>query len=149
MAWNTIATSDVLNEFTPAEQSALQSIQGASIDLGAILTEAVNAMQGAVLAGGNQVGQPGTVPDQLRREVVAIARWNWLASFPTLKALQSDARKQAHDDAQKRLDDVSMRRIKTEIPAQPQKLQAPVNAVQIVRRGVRFSPESFEHIGST
>ena len=99
--WSTIATTDILSEFTPQEQVSLNAIQGVSTALAAILSRVVNAARDSILAGGNPISPTAaTIPDQVRTEIIAIARWKWLISFPQLKNLQTDARKQAAADAE-------------------------------------------------
>lgn len=122
MPWNTIAPSDVLNDFTPAEQAALQNIQGATTNLGNTLTAVIAQVRGMIKAGGNQVDQTSatTVPDQLRHATIHIARWDWLTAFPGLRAMQSDARKEAAAAAEKRLSSIASQspsRERIELPA--------------------------------
>lgn len=151
MSWNTITAADVTNDLTPVEVATLQGLQESTANLDNILTNVVNAARGAIVAGGNQLDQPGTVPDQLRADVIAIARWKWLISLPDLgEGFQSKTRKDAHDDAQKRLDGVSMGKPKIELPDNPlTSVKAPVNAVTQVRRGRRICTDSFDKLGST
>lgn len=135
MSWSTIAATEVLQEFTPQEQAALNAIQGASTQLAAILARAVNAARGHIIAGGNATGPDGTIPDQVRSDVIAIARWQWLISFPQLKALQTDARKAANDEAQKTLKEINRKEIKVEIPATPSGDAGPVSQIQVATTG--------------
>lgn len=140
-----------MSELTPIEVTTLQGIQGASDKLDGILTNVINAARGAIVAGGGQLDQPGLIPDQLRADVIAIARWKWLISLPDLgEGFQSKARKEAHDDAQKRLDGVSMGKPKIELPANPlTTVKAPVNAVGIARPGRSLRAATFDKLGST
>jgi hypothetical protein len=115
MAWHQITDQDVLEEFTPAEQAALKGIQGAD-SLPRVLARVIAQVRGAIRAGGYELGDDNTIPDQLDGDAVAIARWRWLISFPQLKALQTVERKQAHDDAQKRIDKVAQQEMKVESP---------------------------------
>lgn len=103
MAWNNLTTAEVLQEFTPAEQVTLQGIQGATGNLADILLRAIQSARGAISAGGYELGSGVTIPDQLRGEVIAIARWRWLISFPQLKVMQTAERKAANDEAVKKL----------------------------------------------
>jgi hypothetical protein len=120
MPWTTITANDVLTEFTPAETAMLQNIQGANTQLAAIVTKVVKGARSQINAGGNQLDQTGlTVPDALVEDVIAISRWRWLISFPTLKAMQTDARKNAATDAEARLRDIASQkadRERTELP---------------------------------
>lgn len=131
MPWNTIATKDVLTEFTPAEQAVLNGIQGGTQNLAAVLAKVINKVRGQIRAGGNQVDMTSmvTVPDQLMEEVIAIARWKWLNSFPALKSFKTDDRKQAAADAEMRLKDISSQkpdRERTEFPATTDATPVPI-----------------------
>jgi len=150
MSWSTIAEADVLSEFNSAEQTAIVAQQGAIDNLGAILTRVVNATRSSVLAGGGQQDQPGTVPDQLREEVIAIARWRWIISLPKIdETLQSESRKQAYVDAVARLDKVAEGKIKIEVPSTPIATTAPTNAVAVPRPGVCVDIHGFKHMASS
>ncbi|MDE2098229.1 MAG: hypothetical protein KGL39_13320 [Patescibacteria group bacterium] len=109
MAWRPITTTQVLAEFTPQETAALNAIQGVATALNQILTDTVGEFVGAMNAAGYAVNTDGTIPDQLRRQVIARARWGWLISFPQLKSLQTDGRKKAADDAAAMLEKVAAR----------------------------------------
>jgi hypothetical protein len=101
MAWSIIAADEVLQEFTPAERAALKNIQAdfTDVNLPAILARTVNAARGSIQAGGNTLGDANTIPDQLRGEIIAIARWKLLTAFPQMKALQTAERSRAARDA--------------------------------------------------
>ena len=114
MSWNTIAASDVLTEFTPQEQASLNAIQGSSGNLGSILTNVIALARGNIRAGGYTLAPGSTIPDQLRLDVIAIARWRWLASLPALKSIQTDYRKEQYTEAMKRLDMVANQKINIE-----------------------------------
>lgn len=153
MAWNLIAEADVLNEFTPIEQATLQGIQ-ASDSLTGILSNVVNAARGNIVAGGNQLGPDGTVPDQLRSEIIAIARWKWLISFPVLKSMQTSVRKDAAKDAQDLLNLVASQspsRPRVELPDAGTAVAtvAPVGGVSVVRHGKCVHRDQFDRLGET
>ena len=106
-----------------------ENIQGASNTLAGILDRTVRAARGAILAGGNTVSATdGTIPDQVRADVVAIARWKWLISFPAMRNMQTGERKQDASDAQARLDNIANGKPKVEAPTDP---QAQTNLVQM------------------
>jgi hypothetical protein len=147
MPWNAITVDDVLSEFNPTEQAKINAIQNAVDNLTPILSRAVNAARGSIIAGGNPVDAAGTIPDQLRPEVIAIARWRWLVALPGVnEALQSKDRRAAHDDAMKRLDDVAARKIKVELPGVG---GAPVNAVAVARPGRKVDPGAFDKMAAS
>lgn len=117
MAWSTIAAAEVLQEFTPQEKAALESIQGASTQLAAILARSVKKFRGAIRAGGQSVSTTAdTIPDDIRDDVIAHARWKWLISFPQLKTFQTAERKAAHDEALKVISGLRDASIRVENP---------------------------------
>ena len=149
--WRPIANADVLEEFTPIEQQVLNNIQGGTNNLAKIISDVVGEAYGAIIAGGNQVDAGGAnVPDQLRQGIIAACVWNWVKSIGQAKTMQTDARRQAAKDAQARLDQVSVGKIKIEIPANPSTTaRAPVGAATTVRPGIRVNREQFGKFGET
>lgn len=98
MGWKALTVSDV--QFTPAESNMLNAAQAAVNGLSNKLTIVINEFVGAMNANGYPVNQDGTVPDQLRRHITAMAIWTWLRDFPQLKAFKTDERKKAAEDAE-------------------------------------------------
>jgi hypothetical protein len=141
MSWSTIATAEVLEQFTPQEQSALQSIQGSTSNLDDILAKVVNMVRGYILGGGNVLDAANTIPDQLRMEVVDIARWRWLNSFPQLKMLQTEGRQKAYEEAMKTVKEVGKKNsdIRIEQPASATAVTnaSPVNSIAVVSTTTR------------
>lgn len=148
MGWNTIATADVLAEFTAAEQATLNNIQGANTQLGTVLTKVIARVRSAINAGGNQVDQTSTTttPDALNGAVIDIARWRWLNSFPALKAMQTPERKAAHDAGEARLRDISSQkpdRERTELPATVDTTPVPIIQPSMGHsKPIEFSPRN-------
>ena len=135
MSWSVIDESEVLEEFNSKENSAINNIQGATDNLAPILQRVVNAARGAIVAGGGPLDQPGTIPDQLREDVISITRWKWLIALPNINdSLQSKNRKDAYDDAMKRLDEVAAGKIKIELPGNPIIQDAPVNSIEVASK---------------
>ncbi len=96
---------------TDAEQKMLAGIAGPNQTpagkLAERLGDATKEFVGALNAKGYDVVTDGTVPDQLRRHVVARAVWDWLAQdFPSLKTFQTDARKIAAQTAEDTLEKI-------------------------------------------
>jgi hypothetical protein len=150
MSWNTITTQNILDELLPQEAALIQNLQQdpQNSKLARILSEVINAARGDIIAGGGQLDQPGTIPDQLRDDVTCIARWKWITSLPQLKTMQTPERKQSATEGQERLNLVSQGKIKIELPQNPIQAQAPVNAAATVRPGRRVD-EGLGRIGST
>lgn len=119
MPWNTPSLNDVLAEFTPQEQTALNLLHGSTQPLPAILQRTIAAARGSILAGGNELDAEGTVPDQVLPHILAVTRWRWLTSFPTLKPLQTEPRKAAYEYGLQALDQIAAGRPKVERPLTP------------------------------
>jgi len=137
MSWNSITVTDVLDELSPQEVAAFNAIQGAQTTQASILTRVVNSVRGSLKAGGNQLDVAGTIPDQLRNDVIDLTLWRWLKKFPALKNLQTRERKDSYDAAMARLRDVAAGKFKIELPAAPDPVAAPVNSLRVVRRDRR------------
>lgn len=116
MSWTTVTADHVMEEFTPAERSALTRIQDATDNLSAILTRVVSMARGNIAAGRNTLGDAGTVPPQLTLDIIAIARWRWLTAIPQARAMQTEERKQAYTDAMRRLDEIAKGELAVEAP---------------------------------
>jgi hypothetical protein len=148
MPWNTLATTDVTAEILPDEVTALNTIQGSTSILAGILANVIAEVQASILVGGNQIGQSGTVPDQIREDVIALVRWKWFASLPKTD-LQSDLRRQQYDEAVKRLGNIRNGSEKVEIPTDPQNVSGPSFRMETIRRGHRLDTHSFDTLGET
>jgi len=143
MSWRPISLTDLFSEMTDNEVALLKNIQSTpdSDKLTGLLEKVVRAARGAIQAGGNSVDLDETLlPDQVISDVIAIARWKWLTSFPVLKAFQTDARKTAADDAQKRLDTMANTgRPKVEPPQNPSGTISLVNSPSFGQRTRNFT----------
>lgn len=133
MAWNPVTIQDVLTEFTPSERQSIITIQNQD-SLQAILNKVVLRMRGKIKAGGNQLDMTGqTIPDDLQEECIALTRWRWLVSIPSLKMLQTKERADAAKAADDLLNKISSNdpdRPRTELPAVVDSTPAPVGGVQ-------------------
>lgn len=99
MSWTVIAAAEVLQEFTPQEQTAIEAIKGSTTQLAAILLRAVNEWRGAISVHQTLDTTAGTIPADVRPAVIASARWRWLISMPAMKALQTKERAEAAQEA--------------------------------------------------
>jgi hypothetical protein len=104
MSWIAITDADVLDEITPAENATLKNIQGATDKLPRILARAVAKFRGAIQAGGMTLGAEDTLPESIADDVVAFARWKFLTAIPQAKAMQTEERKLAWQEALKVLE---------------------------------------------
>lgn len=119
MPWNTPTEADVINRLTPAELAALKNIQGAIDLIPLLLADRVASAQGNINAGGFPLGPAGTIPDQIKTEVLAQVRWDLLVAFPGLEKLRTPDRKDAAANAEKKLDAISRQEIRVESPTPP------------------------------
>jgi hypothetical protein len=101
MSWRQLTAANIQGRMTTSEQSLLKAAAGGPNKLQERLTDAVNQFVGAMAAAGYPVLKDGSVPDQIRNHVMAMAVWEWLKDFPQLKMFQTDQRKTAAADAEK------------------------------------------------
>jgi hypothetical protein len=148
MPWNALATTDITAEILPDEVAMINAIQGGSGMLDTVLASVTAEIQAQILVGGNQIGQTGTVPDQIRSDAIALVRWKWFCSLPAT-SLQSDFRKAQYEAAQERLEKIRTGKEKVEIPANPQAVTGPSFRVETVRRGARVDERGLGKIGET
>ncbi len=99
MSWIAITDAEVLDEITPAENATLRNIQGAVDKLPRILQRVIAKFRGAIQAGGQTLGDAGTLPDSIVDDVVAYARWRFLNSIGAAKSMQTEERKAAYEEA--------------------------------------------------
>lgn len=152
MAWNTLTAAQIIAEILPDELTILNTLQGSSTILSnSVLPSCVAEIQQVILNSGNQIGQPGTVPDQILRDVIPWIRWEWFCALPKTD-LQSDARKDQAARWEKRAaiirgDDVKQRE-KIEIPANPQNVAGADSRMQITRHSHQ-DLRGFNKLGET
>jgi hypothetical protein len=148
MPWNTLAVADIEGEILPDEMSLLNTIQGSNAILSALLGTVLAELQAQILVGGNQIGPAGTIPDQIRGDAIAIARWRWFCSLPKTD-LQSESRRQQYDEAKRRLEKIREGKEKVEIPGSPQSVTGPSFRVETARRGHEVRTRDFDRLGET
>jgi hypothetical protein len=148
MPWNTLQATDVTAEILPDEVTILNGVQGCNGILAALVSTVVAELQAQILVGGNQIGQAGTIPDQIRGDAIAIARWRWFCSLPKTD-LQSEFRRQQYVEGMKRLERIREGKEKVEIPASPQNVIGPSFRVETVRRGHKLRTHDFDTLGET
>ena len=127
--WSTPSKDDAL--ISPQEKASLSAIAGAADALQRILDQEIAAARGAILAGGGRVDQDGTVPDQIIPDLLAIAAWRYLNSYPALKSLQTAERKRLYQDARALMKQISRSEVRVELPAIGQALDTPTPVGQI------------------
>lgn len=111
MAWITIAESDVLNRLSDGEKTAFELASGNSTPsrLAGILSQVTALVRGKVASckdNRGNMGDTGTIPDELLWAACTIARHSLISNLPTFDE-QPDARNRELDQAYKQLDDVA------------------------------------------
>ena len=99
MPWRPLTIADLTQRLTISEQAMLVNASGQKPVLPYLLADGIGVFNGALLAIGNQVGPAGTVPDQLRNDIIGYILGLLFRTVPTLKAFYSDARKDAYREA--------------------------------------------------
>lgn len=109
MSWAALTPTQLLDEggFSEDEKATLDAAAGTGADLANVITSVIATVRGTIEAAGFTPGAAGTIPDSLRQDVIAAARWAWLVSMPNLPQLQTDARKEANERAQDRFDEIA------------------------------------------
>src|SRR6266436_5166196 len=117
MAWEVLTAEDVLSEFTPTEASALRNLGMGSgtasgsgsgppfVNMDLIVIHVIDEVRDFIRAGAYPLDAvfDNTIPVGLFADAIAIARWRVLIAVPQLRQLQTDERKQAFDDAMKKM----------------------------------------------
>jgi hypothetical protein len=117
MSWIAPNSQDVLSEMTQTEAAKFTAIGGTADKVVTILDRTVAEIRGYINAGGYELdSDQSLLPNGLIADAVAIARWKLVASFPDLKAMQSDARKDAYDFAMKKLALIAAQKWPVELP---------------------------------
>lgn len=120
MPWITLTADHIVKSLAAIEAESLRTLQlapGATDPLPDVITQTVNKVHGYV-AVRYQVGQPGTIPDQLLASSIAIGRWILIGRLPA-KLLATEIRKGQYDDALAELKDVASGKFKLSIPTNP------------------------------
>ena len=73
--WSTLTTDEALQELTPQELAAINTIKGGQDTFTGILDRAVAEFRSAIFAGGHPLGEEGTLPDGFKSHCIALARW--------------------------------------------------------------------------
>ncbi len=125
MAWQTVTVADFIAEgFNASERSAVQTAAGGDDGLQAILDAGIAEWRSAINAADVELdADTTTVPPNVRRHLIAVCRWQLLIKFPALRAMQTDARKEAADRAEDMLMDIA----KGELPVEPAQEDATLN----------------------
>jgi hypothetical protein len=118
VAWSNITTADLLGQLTPVEQAVLNNIMGGIDALPVGVLRDINKIRGQIRAGGYLVDQINLVslPDQLIPEALDYMVWDFLGTFPGLKAMKTKDRQDVYEEARKLFDQVAQGKINIESP---------------------------------
>lgn len=122
MAWTTLTTAEITGMLTSAEVSAIRSHMpaGLSDPMEEALDHAVREVRGYVMTK-RRLAAGMTVPDELRRTTLIIARHHVLSIIPS-GALMTEGRRKDYDDAIAQLRAVARGEFgieEAEVPVQP------------------------------
>lgn len=102
--WRTITGLEIFSAEERAQSDVLSNA-GATIE--GELQGVVNEARDCIQAQGTVLGPVGTIPDQIRQHVAAIAVWRSLGKLPGLDALMTKARQEMHDEGARKLEAVA------------------------------------------
>lgn len=119
MAWRAITQDDVLTALTGPELSATRTAAiavGQADPLPAVIQSVTDEVRGYI-AGSVSItlGAEGTIPDKLVNTACDMAVWYLLKRLP-VKSLITEARRDAYDEAMRKLRDVAANRFRIEMP---------------------------------
>jgi phage gp36-like protein len=128
MSWITLISADLAATLLAQEVAALSGYSlasGAADPVAAALADTTEEVRGYVAARANGiVGDPGTLPSELKSTALAIARWHLLTRVAAGRAatmLLTEARRKEYEDAIGRLKDVAAGRFFVQPPTQVQR----------------------------
>lgn len=103
MNWSNLTDDEVLAQFNDSETAAMDAAKGdtSGANLTDIIGKVTDQIRHAYRDGGREIDwdQPGSLPAGEKNRAIAMVRWLYLLALPTGKALQTEERKKAHDDA--------------------------------------------------
>lgn len=99
MSWKPLNISAVF--LSPDEKTALDRIDAGASQGTDVLKNVIGEFRDCCVAGGRAISTTEwTIPDLAKVHVINRTRWQWLCSFPALKALQTKDRKDLNDAAE-------------------------------------------------
>lgn len=122
MPWIILTVDHVYQSLAEPELAALRELllMPSQVDpLPEILDRTSQEVRGYVAAWhGQQVGQPGTVPNELLTSAISIARWRLIGRLP-VKIFATEFRRKEYDDALHQLELVAAGKFLVSIPEDP------------------------------
>ena len=120
--WIVLDASHLTQGLSAAELTALrtQQLVPNQVDpVPEVLMRVTFEVRGYVAANaGRQVGEPGTIPEELLSAAIAVARWRLIGRLP-VKALATDSRRKEYEDAIALLRDVAAGRFAISVATEP------------------------------
>jgi hypothetical protein len=101
--WVTLTGDDI--RLLDTEKTIMEGVSPLQ-DLDTVVTSACNYVRGYLMSGGNTMEAAPAVPPEVKDDVIAIARYRYLAQEPT-GTLISEVRKQEYADALAHLRDIA------------------------------------------
>lgn len=138
MAWITVTPADVQNRLAAAELNALKTAAKASSQDGdVILSEAIDnvvaKVRGYVAAcERNLLGLPGTIPEELLADTLALIRDYLFTRLPGMRSLNDELRQRETERAERVMRDVARCDFAIVPPEQEAPQQAAGPSVQII-----------------
>jgi len=125
MSWITLSTDAVKSSLSGVEINALSTYlaPGQADPMPDVITRTTSEVRGYVAAHyGAQVGEGGTIPEELESAAISLARWRLLGRLAAGKAAQvlmTDSRRKEYEDAVQQLRDVATGKFAVSVPALP------------------------------
>jgi hypothetical protein len=117
MGWNAITEQDVIPDGW-AEKQIIDDLNVGDA-LGGVIENVIGEVRGYVMAGNYPLGPDGTIPDALRSDAIAIARWRFFLTIPKNEQLQSSERKDDFNRAMEKLKLVAQQKFAVEVTIPP------------------------------
>lgn len=122
MSWIALTAAHIAESLAAAELQALRTLQleaGQTEPVAEAIARTTYEVRGYVAAHqGQQVGDPGTIPEELLSAAIAIARWRVIGRLP-VKVFATDSRRKEYEDAIAQLRDVAAGKFAVSVPADP------------------------------
>lgn len=125
MSWIKLTPAHLDSALSAPELTALRSLQlspGQKDPVPQAILRTCTEVHGYVGAAGIQVGEAGTVPEELLSSAIAIARWRIIGRLSVgtaAKLFATENRRQEYADAMAQLKDVATRKFIISLPEDP------------------------------
>ena len=144
MSWIKLTPAHLDEALAAAELAALRTVQtavGQKDPVPQAITRTCNEVCGYVAAAGLEVGEPGTIPEQLLSGAIAIVRWRIISRLSVgaaAKVFATENRRQEYLDAIALLKDVATRKFIISLPEEPAEDQPRASAAGVWGSATKF-----------